>query len=133
MKFTWKIFAISLVLFGLTGLSIAGAAPAGTQSHKARALLEKAAANIGGARALRQLTGFTIAANGTRWVPDEGPTPGGTDPIGPFDVKITYDTAGKAVRLDYTAESPPWRPFEWLNSSARRCSEALVACYSSKF
>src|SRR5215212_4380791 len=104
MKVAWKLFAIGLVLFGLTGVSIAGAAPLGSQSQTSRDLLARAVAGLGGTRALNQLSRFTIAANGTRWAFDEGFDPG-ADRIGPFEVQIAYDIAADAVRLDYSAES----------------------------
>jgi glyoxylase-like metal-dependent hydrolase (beta-lactamase superfamily II) len=103
MKVAWKLFAIGLVVFGLTGVSIAGAAP-GAQSQSGRNVLAWAVAGLGGTRALNQLSRFTVAANGTRWVLDEGFDPG-VDPIGPFEVQIAYDIAADALRLDYTAES----------------------------
>jgi hypothetical protein len=52
-------------------------------------------AALGGAEALEQLSGFTLAARGVRWLPDEGLTPSGkADMIGPFEVQITYDLRG---------------------------------------
>jgi glyoxylase-like metal-dependent hydrolase (beta-lactamase superfamily II) len=104
MKVGWKLFAIGLVLFGLTSASVAGAAPIRPQSQTGRALLARAVAGVGGTQALNQLNRLTIAANGTRWVPDEGFDPG-FDQIGPFEVQIAYDIAGDRLRLDYTAES----------------------------
>jgi glyoxylase-like metal-dependent hydrolase (beta-lactamase superfamily II) len=104
MKVAWKLFAIGLVLVGLTGVSIAGAAPRSSQLQQGSKVLEMAVAGVGGTRALNQLSRFTIAANGTRWVLDEGFDPG-SDPIGPFEVQINYDIAADALRLDYTAES----------------------------
>ena len=104
MKVAWRLYAIGLVLFGLTGVSIAGAAPRSPQTQTGRNLLARAVSGVGGARALDQLSRFTIAANGTRWVLDEGFDPG-VDRIGPFEVQIAYDIAADALRLDYTAES----------------------------
>jgi glyoxylase-like metal-dependent hydrolase (beta-lactamase superfamily II) len=104
MKVGWKLFAIGLVVFGLTGVSVAGASPLTPQSQSGRDLLARAVAGLGGTRALDQLTRFTLAANGTRWVFDEGFDPG-VDPIGPFEVQIAYDIAADALRLDYSAES----------------------------
>jgi glyoxylase-like metal-dependent hydrolase (beta-lactamase superfamily II) len=104
MKVAWKLFAIGLVLFGLTGVSIAGAAPLGAPPQTGRDVLARAVAGLGGTRALNQLSRFTIAANGTRWAFDEGLDPG-ADRIGPFEVQIAYDIAADALRLDYTAES----------------------------
>lgn len=104
MKVGWKLLAIGLVVFGLTGVSIAGAAPLSPQAQTGRDLLERAVAGVGGARALNQLSRLTIAANGTRWVFDEGFDPG-VDPIGPFEVQVAYDIAAGALRLDYLAES----------------------------
>jgi hypothetical protein len=92
-----------LVLFGLTGVSIAGAAPL-SQSQKGPKLLKRSVVGVSGTRALNQLSRFTIAANGTRWVFDEGFDPG-VDRIGPFEVQIAYDIAADTLRLNYTAES----------------------------
>src|SRR5262245_5855864 len=104
MKVAWKLFAIGLMVFGLTGVSIAGAAPLIPQLEQGERLLQRAVVGIGGTRAVNQLSGFTIAATGTRWVLDEGFDPG-VDPIGPFEVQIAYDIAAGALRLDYIAES----------------------------
>jgi glyoxylase-like metal-dependent hydrolase (beta-lactamase superfamily II) len=104
MKVAWKLFAVCLTLLGLTSASVAGATPRSSQSHQAQRLLQQAVTGVGGARALDQLSRLTIAAQGTRWVPDEGFDPG-FDRIGSFEVQISYDIAADALRLDYTAES----------------------------
>jgi glyoxylase-like metal-dependent hydrolase (beta-lactamase superfamily II) len=68
--------------------------------------LEKALEGLGGAEALEGLSGFTIAAEGVRWVHDEGFTPGSTaGMIGPFEVQVNYDITGDALRLDYNLQS----------------------------
>lgn len=104
MKVGWKLFAICLVLFGLTNASVTGAAPLHPQSQAGQRVLQRAVAGVGGTQALNQLSRLTITANGTRWVPDEGFDPG-FDRIGPFEVQIAYDIAADTLRLDYTAES----------------------------
>jgi hypothetical protein len=90
-----KILPVILVVFGLAGLTLSAALAQGSQVQTAPTPLEKAVAALGGAEALEQLSGFTLAARGVRWLPDEGLTPSGkADMIGPFEVQITYDLRG---------------------------------------
>jgi hypothetical protein len=105
MNYKRKTLFVVLGLFGLVGLTIS-AALAQSQLQTVPTPLEKAVEGLGGAAALEGLSSLTIAAEGVRWVLDEGFTPGGAaGMIGPFEVQLSYDITGDALRLDYNMQS----------------------------
>jgi glyoxylase-like metal-dependent hydrolase (beta-lactamase superfamily II) len=100
-----KIIPVLLVVLGFVSLALPGAFAQGS-SLQVQTPLEKALAGVGGEDAVSSLDRLAIESGGTRWVRDEGFTPGGqAGMIGPFEVQFTYDIAGDALRLDYVMQS----------------------------
>jgi glyoxylase-like metal-dependent hydrolase (beta-lactamase superfamily II) len=81
---------------------------AGAQSPAAERATAQAIRNIGGERALRNLSSFRLRSTGRTWIFDEGPQPGNSvTPASTFRLTMDYDlrSSGDRVRADYVRNS----------------------------